>query len=181
MSKKVNAATVKGIIRASEPEPVTLDYPFAGISAAITVTPHLSFADRCRLVMGVTDMCFTDGLYQPYMYRLAWGYQILIHYTNLTLPSKAEQVWALINQTDLLSRVTAVIGDDLAATEADIREGIRARLSRSKWDDVADNLAGLTAKMQEMDNDKLATIAKEGAPDGKILPFMPAAAGKEES
>ena len=166
MSKKVNAATVKGIIRASEPEPVALNYPFAGISAVITVTP---------------DMCFTDGLYQPYMYRLAWGYQILIHYTNLTLPSKAEQVWALINQTDLLSRVTAVIGDDLAAMEADIREGIRARLSRSKWDDVADNLAGLTAKMLEMDNDKLAAIAKEGAPEGKILPFMPAAAGKEES
>lgn len=181
MSKKVNAATVKAILRASEQEPVTLDYPFAGMSAEITVKPHLRFADRCRLVMGATDMCFTDGLYQPYMYPLAWGYQLLIHYTNLSLPSKAEQVWSLINQTDLLARITAVIGDNLEEVQADIREGIRARLSHSKWDDVADSLSGLMAKMREMDADSLAQAAKEGAPSNKILPFAPAAAGKEES
>lgn len=187
MSKKVSAATVKAILRASEQEPVTLDYPFADMSVEIIVKPYLSFADRCRLVMGAADMCFTDDLYQPYMYPLAWGYQLLHHYTNLSIPSKAEQVWTLISRTDLLARLTAVIRDDLTAIQADIRESIRARLSRSKGDDAADSLSGLLAKMQEMDSGRLVAAEKEDTcapkkdvPAGKILFFTPAA-GQEKS
>lgn len=178
MSKKVKAAAVNQFIRRqAATQAVTVTYPEQDDPLTISVTPHLSFAGRCALVRGVADMCFGDGGYQPCMYRLAWGYQLLAHYTNLTLPTKAEAVWSLISQTGLLPAVTAAIRDDLDATEQDVREEIRVRCSHSKWDDVADGLAGLTARLNQADSSELAAMAY-AAPAQDNLLSLKTAGGK---
>ena len=182
MSKKVKTSVLTPLIRHHmRCEPVSVTYTDGDNDVALMVTPHISLEAQCQLINGAAQMCCPNGVYQPGLYRLAWGYQVLHAYTNLTLPGKVEPVWALISRTGLLQAVTEAVQDDLAVLQQSLREEVDMRRSRSKWEEVADGLAGMLSKLKELDSQQLAETVKAGmSAGGNVLPF-PAANREKES
>jgi len=182
MSKKTNKNEITiGSIFAAIEEPSapyeTIEIGEGKNAVSIRVKKYLSLLEYGNMIKDIVDMVFLGSeenvIYAPYTKEFAIGFNILTHYTNISLPNDSEKVWRFFKETSILEKVYGHISDYVdiyISVEGLIEYRKEEILKRSKLDGLVDGvssiLKGIGEKLRDIDIEKLL----EGVEKDRALP-----------
>lgn len=114
-TEKNKAAQVEKFIANSAAPVKKLKYGEGESEFTINVYSVIGFKERAQMIREITDGVFlgskdTIHSYTPEFLSLLKKYTVLKYFTDLTLPSKIEDLWLLVNYTSVYDDVINAIG-----------------------------------------------------------------------
>jgi hypothetical protein len=160
LEKKSAISTVTKIISGQNPEQ-TLE---------VEIMADISTKDRMSFAKSVCEACFdeVDGSYIPYAKEISFKIYLVNYFTNIDIGKDTEKILRFIADTDIISAIIGVIGNELADAIRDEVEDLisqeKARRAKStKAEELFDALTQLIEGFSFM-----ADKAKDGLEDGSI-------------
>lgn len=137
----------------------------------VMIKRHLTLAERSGMVQDITNMVFRDvdgeEMYAPYLRKIAFDYNIMHYFTNLSLPADANKISDFADNTDFVRVVMGVVGEEyingVLAEAKDLIDFKKKKLARrTRMDDFLGSLSEFTKVMSaNMTDDKIGKLFGE--------------------
>ena len=137
----------------------------------VEVKKRLTLSERSGMVQDIVKMVFRDvdgeETYAPYLRKIAYDYNILHYFTNVTLPLDANKICEFVDNTDFVQTVMDAVGSyyvsDILRDANDLIEYKKDKLARrTKMDDFMDILVGFLKTMSDRtSDDKIGEMLSE--------------------
>lgn len=110
-----NTAQIKALVEASAPRVNELKYGEADNELIVKVYPVLPFTKRMEMVREIVDGVFMDekdsvNTYVPEFLSLLQKYTVIKFFTDLSLPTKLDDMWLVLNYTSIYDDVIKIVG-----------------------------------------------------------------------
>ena len=194
MAKKITAKKIMKTLADYEVGHTTVNFGSDECPIEVVVKPYLKLGEILALIKEVEEVVFSEDeiggvQYIPGVEKFACEYAIVEHFTNIELPSNAEDAWAFLRATGAIHKIEHAVGENVYCVERSLRNAINHRkeqlLKKSKFDDVLDSILSLMSAVKEnTDNIDLGQIMdylNESNPalKGELEEFIRAQMGEE--
>ena len=120
-SENNNTAQIRALVEATAPRVGELKYGEGETELVVKVYPVLPFTKRMEMVREIVDGVFMDEkdsvkTYVPEYRTLLERYTVIKFFTDLTLPTKLDDMWLVLKYTTIYDDVVKLVG------EADIED-----------------------------------------------------------
>lgn len=182
MAKKqrITAASIAEAMELADTNIVTISCGTRENTIEIPIKAHLSISERAAMVSDITNMVFiaddNETRYCPAFRKFAIDYNIVTHFTNVSLPADSNKVCKFLEKSDLANRIVNTLPYGyVMEIIADANEAIEYRkqelLKRSKFDDlltgVLDIVQALRDKTEGVELPQIMEYVEKNMPEFK--------------
>lgn len=199
VNKKIAAKMVEEAVGCVREPFVEIAFGEGDNEVRVGVKKRLTLSERSGMVQNIVKMVFrgTDGeeVYAPYLRKIAYDYNILHYFTNVSLPLDVNKICEFIDNTDFVQTVVDAVGcdyvNDILRDANDLIEYNKDKLARrTKTDDFMDILVEFLKTMSnrtsddkigKMLSDAVSKVVGDAVETGEISEILEAMRGGGES
>lgn len=189
---KITAVAIAKAMELMDFDPVVIKCGSGDNAIEVPVKPCLTIGERAMMVSDITNMVFInsgDGeKYCPAFKKFAIEFNIVSHFTNVSLPADSDKAYKFLNRSGLANMIAQALPDGyIGEIIEEALEAIDYRkqelLKQSKIDrildrvlDVIDTLGG---KIEDIDISQIMEFVDKNMPEfkGQIVQLISTQAG----
>lgn len=193
-SENNNTAQIRALVEATAPRVGELKYGEGEAELVVKVYPVLPFTKRMEMVREIVDGVFMDEkdsvkTYVPEYRTLLERYTVIKFFTDLTLPTKLDDMWLVLKYTTIYDDVVKLVGEadiedifDAANNAIDTyRQYLVAKTDvNSLMNKIGGVLSDFEGRVPQEDIDAITSKIKDLAPNGSLQDIISGLFGKKD-
>jgi len=193
-SENNNTAQIRALVEATAPRVGELKYGEGETELVVKVYPVLPFTKRMEMVREIVDGVFMDEkdsvkTYVPEYRTLLERYTVIKIFTDLTLPTKLDDMWMVLKYTTIYDDVVKLVGEadiedifDAANNAIDTyRQYLVAKTDvNSLMNKIGGVLSDFEGRVPQEDIDAITSKIKDLAPNGSLQDIISGLFGKKD-
>lgn len=129
----------------------------------LKVYKAIPFEKRTEMIVTIVSMVFSENPitiddYRPMSYEFAKRYATLTYFTDLKLPTNINELWLVLNHTNIFDDVLSIVGGQLNSILEEAFEAIQAKVAYLTHKTDLNLLIEKFAKMLESTGESLAGV-----------------------
>ncbi len=193
-SENNNTAQIRALVEATAPRVGELKYGEGETELVVKVYPVLPFTKRMEMVREIVDGVFMDEkdsvkTYVPEYRTLLERYTVIKFFTDLTLPTKLDDMWLVLKYTTIYDDVVKLVGEadiedifDAANNAIDTyRQYLVAKTDvNSLMNKIGGVLSDFEGRVPQEDIDAITSKIKDLVPNGSLQDIISGLFGKKD-
>lgn len=189
-----NTAQIRALVETTAPRVGELKYGEGETELVIKVYPVLPFTKRMEMVREIVDGVFMDEkdsvkTYVPEYRTLLERYTVIKFFTDLTLPTKLDDMWLVLKYTTIYEDVVKLVGEadiedifDAANKAIDTyRQYLVAKTDvNSLMNKIGGVLSDFEGRVPQEDIEAITSKIKDLAPNGSLQDIISGLFGKKD-
>lgn len=178
-NKKISMTAIAKASQPSRERSIVATYGEGENAIEITVKTRLTMSERIGFVDDVVDTLFIadkqgNTIYLPSLHDFAFGYALVQYFTNIPLSGNAGKTFAFLEETQLVSWLTDIIGGAyVSKMAAYVDEAIEYRkgqeLKASKFDELLESVLSIvntvSNETKDVDVAQIVNYVQENVPE----------------